>query len=419
MKRSLLSDKLGPLAQERKIPVAACCWENGKIADVFARGLQDGDPLDTTFPIASLSKSFTAAAILALRDEGKLALSDSVGSFLPELHDRERWKIATVLHVLSMQSGLATDNPWADRFLAHDDPAMDTVLAQPFIFAAPPGKEYHYSNLGYMLLGRIISRVSEEHALSFISKRILAPLGMSASSWNGVCSDTAVFGGLSSTLRDICRWIAFLIDTDSDGPGRFDEVLRRDSRRELQRGVVLIPGDYFTAQPVTRAAYAFGTARYPLGTGWAVGHSGGLPGSGCHMRWSIEHRCAVAAWGLATYFPAAGPCGEILEELAHDTRIYPTPTALVLERGETLRSLISNWDDAIARDLFSSNFFQDVTTEQAKAKLSAVCSAVNGNVRRLEIIGDRGVGGFLSHGGSLLLAFTLAPAEGGRIQELR
>src|SRR5262245_10729827 len=141
----------------------------------------------TAFRIASMTKSFTAAAVLLLRDEGRLALDDPIARHAPELsavraptHDGPA---LTIRHLLTMSAGFATDDPWADRHLAASDAEMDGYVRSGVTFAVDPGTAQEYSNLGYGMLGRIVQRVAGGRVQQVISERLLGPLGLSHTVW--------------------------------------------------------------------------------------------------------------------------------------------------------------------------------------------------------------------------------------------
>jgi serine-type D-Ala-D-Ala carboxypeptidase/endopeptidase len=137
---------------------------------------------DTVFRIASMTKSFTAAGVLQLRDVGALHLDDPVEAYVPELSgmkgptaDSPR---LTIRHLLTMAGGLPKDDAWADRQQGISDRAFSEMLRDGFSFARAPGTRYEYSNLGYAILGRVASAAAGIPYDEIIVQRLLEPLGM-------------------------------------------------------------------------------------------------------------------------------------------------------------------------------------------------------------------------------------------------
>ena len=128
----------------------------------------------TKFRLGSITKQFTAAAILLLEEEGKLKLEDPVRSHWPEAP--RSWDKVTIFHLLTHTSGMPQpDDTW--RF--SEGPAEETVSHfrdKPLEFE--PGTEYRYSNSGFILLAYLIERVSGQTYSDFLQERILKPLGM-------------------------------------------------------------------------------------------------------------------------------------------------------------------------------------------------------------------------------------------------
>lgn len=121
------------------------------------------------FHIGSISKSFTAIAILQLREEGKIDLHKPILGYLPWLKIETRFTPITVHHLLTHSAGLPGNVP---IFLS--DPAAKHTAAYP------PGEHFHYCNLGYDILGKLISTLDKRTYGDSIRKRILDPLGMNA-----------------------------------------------------------------------------------------------------------------------------------------------------------------------------------------------------------------------------------------------
>ena len=137
---------------------------------------------DTVFRIASMTKSFTASAILALRDDGALRLDDLAEDYVPELRG---WPLASpdsarisIRHLLTMTAGFPTDDPWGDRQQGLPLEEFATLLSRGVSFNWAPGTRFEYSNLGYAILGRVITAITGVAYPDYIRHRLLLPLGM-------------------------------------------------------------------------------------------------------------------------------------------------------------------------------------------------------------------------------------------------
>jgi D-alanyl-D-alanine carboxypeptidase len=154
----------------------------------FARLAADSGPAipatpEMRYSIGSISKQFTAAAILMLQEQGKLSLDDPVGKYIPGL---TRGDEVTIRQVLSHTSGY--QDYWPEDYvmtpMLHPETAqqiLDTWAKKPLDF--DPGTEWQYSNTNFVIAGRIVEIVSGEPLFQFLTERIFRPLGMT-SVWN-------------------------------------------------------------------------------------------------------------------------------------------------------------------------------------------------------------------------------------------
>ncbi|MBP9839154.1 MAG: beta-lactamase family protein, partial [Proteobacteria bacterium] len=251
MYKTLIEKHFQPFIETIKPPaLVAGLMKEGKLVETFSHSTSQCalPPEQWLFRIASMTKCFTAAAALLLRDQGKLQLSDRVIDYLPQLKNHASFSEITIYQLLTMQCGLPTDDPWADRYLGCTVSEFDQILSGNFSFVATAGTEYHYSNLGYMILGRVLSKAADVSILKFISDHILNPLEMKDTVWNteslgrqlGFCydqdklkaetgfvvkDDSAVFAGLWSSVADLSKWIAFLLDADHHMTSEFESIL--------------------------------------------------------------------------------------------------------------------------------------------------------------------------------------------------
>ena len=416
----------------------------------------------TLFRIASMTKSFAALAVLQLRDAGALALDDCAADYVPELASLVSLAAdapaITLRHLLTMSAGWPEDNAWGDRQLALDDVAFSALLARGVPFASVPGTQYEYSNLGYMVLGRIASRVAGMPFQQYVTERILAPLGMLQTCWNlddmtaapvargyddidgawveeplawmRSAGDTAAFGGLYTTVQDLARWVALFLSAWPPRAGDEPAVLRRASLREMQQAATARPpwlsGSALGEQVSPESgSYGFGLfAGYVAGLGRIVQHAGGLPGFGSHMAWLPDRDLGVIAFANRTYAPAVPIALQLLRRVvAHagvsERRIHPAPALTAAREGAT--RLLQHWDDALADALVADNFFLDLPRERWQQRVVRL-HALHGDLApdgEIEIDNPLRCGWKLrGERGWCMVFLTLAPTMPPRIQEI-
>ena len=189
---------------------------------------------DTIFEAGSVSKQFTAAAILLLAREGKLSLDDQARKYVPELPDYGA--PLTIRQMLNHTSGLRDWGSvvaiagWPRGTRVHNHAHVLDVVSRQRSLNFPSGTRYSYCNTGYNLAAIIVSRVSGQPFAEFTRARIFTPLGMSRTSWRDdytrVVKDRAIAysgapggfstempfenihgnGGLLTTVADLLRW---------------------------------------------------------------------------------------------------------------------------------------------------------------------------------------------------------------------
>lgn len=141
--------------------------------------------MDTRFRIASISKQFTAAAVLLLHEDKKLALTDPVGRHVKDLP--ESWRSATIHQLLTHTSGIRsyTATPEVkrlNRMGATPRELLNLVAAEPLAY--PHGARFAYNNTGYVLLGLVIESASGKKYEDFVQARLFDPLGMKNSGFD-------------------------------------------------------------------------------------------------------------------------------------------------------------------------------------------------------------------------------------------
>src|ERR1017187_2883297 len=260
---------------------------------------------ETAYNWASITKTFTAIAILQLRDHGKLSLDDPAVRYVPEMrqvHDAYGPIDAiTIRQLLSHSAGFRNPTwPWDCDDAANCDwqPFEPTKWAQvaamlPYTHIAfKPGSRWSYSNLGYVFLGQIIERLTGDDFEIYIQKNILMPLGMTESYFDRAPYfleshvsasylragatltpqpfdfDTGITtsnSGLKAPIQDMVKYLRFLIG-DPTNP-MYDVVLKRSSLDEAWTGVLpaIEPG-----QPATPYASGPLGAQPMMGLGFFV-----------------------------------------------------------------------------------------------------------------------------------------------------
>jgi CubicO group peptidase (beta-lactamase class C family) len=175
----------------RKIPgLALAIVRHGQLVKLQGYGLASVEleapvTADTVFELASVTKQFTAAAIMKLAEEGKVRLDDPVATYLPETPPT--WSAITIRHLLTHTAGLAKLGE-DFRALWQGGVGMNYTTAQMFDAATKdplsfaPGAGWQYSDVGYFLLGMVIEKASGQRYAAFLADRFFTPLGMRSTS---------------------------------------------------------------------------------------------------------------------------------------------------------------------------------------------------------------------------------------------
>lgn len=322
--------------------------EDGRLAYLGSAGVANtkgGRPIDgdTIFRIASMSKAFTALAVLKLRDEGRLTLDSLAEAYVPEMKD---WVYPTtdsprirVRDLLSHVAGFVTDDPWGDRQQDLSEADFTKLLEQGIAFNHAPQNAFEYSNLGYALLGRIITNVTGRPFDDYIIAEIAKPLGMDATGydifaapqdkralgyrWENeayVAEPTlgrgvfGAMGGVHTSANDYAKWVAFLLDAWPPRDGNEPGPVRRSTVRELSQGLNFprrsnrpgLEGRDACNMAVTYAMGFSAIADCDLGT--FLTHSGGYPGYGSNVLLLPDEGIGLFAFANRTY---AGPSSAV------------------------------------------------------------------------------------------------------------
>lgn len=361
---------------------------------------EDGYDVTTPFRVASLTKSFTALALLILRRQRRLTLDDLVATHLPELRVEAPadWPALRITHLLSMSAGLATDNPWGDRQESLSRDGLSAMLAGGLRLIFPPGGAFEYSNLGYAILGEIITRVSGQDYRAFVKETILDLLGLRdtrfaaeelASTapgyhrepalpgqpggwWPQPASGPGAFspiGGLYSSVRDLVAWTNLYLSRRVPDGASFTAADLREAQQPLN------PRATTQAPPPLRGlvtqsyGYGLGVESF-TDHGTVVSHAGGYPGFTAYMCWHVETGYAVIASTNGTHSAAPFAARTVLlpliakaESRTEKREPWPETLAAVARLDELVKDAVNGDASEVAAryaDLFAENVELDV-----------------------------------------------------------
>jgi CubicO group peptidase (beta-lactamase class C family) len=438
---------------------------DGELAHTGATGFRDVTAqapvdADTVFRIASMTKSFTAMAILKLRDEGKLSLDDPAERYVPEMagfrYPTSDAPKITIRHLLSHAEGFPEDNPWGDRQLADTEDQLSAMLRGGIPFSNAPGIAYEYSNLGFAILGRVVSSVSKMKYSDYISASILKPLGMASTTleqkdvpanrlargyrWeDGQWKDEPLLsngsfgsmGGMLTTVRDLSRYVGVYLSAWPPHDGPETAPIRRASLREMQQvwrpAPASVARDAAGAIQLNAGGYAFGLrSAQSCAFRHIVSHTGGLPGFGSIMLWLPDYGAGIVAFGNVTYTSWTRVTNTAMETLVQTAGLQPrqpTPAPALLDAREKVSRLVAHWDDALADSIAAENLFLDQTKARRRAeieKLKASVGACQPEVAMFDAIENalRGQWTMTCERGNLQVAITLAPTMPPKVQLL-
>jgi CubicO group peptidase (beta-lactamase class C family) len=293
--------------REKRMPsLSASVLRDGELAWETAIGLADVESgleatPDTQYRIGSITKTFTVAAIMQLRDEGKLDLEDTL-----ERHVEGAAHRPTIRRLLSHASGLQREtqnDSWLTLRFAPPDELLETLAQAELVL--PSGARFHYSNLAYALLGIVVERVSGMSYEDYVRGRLFEPVGLTRVSfapeppaalgylaqpyadgvWNTIGVDTgawAAAGQLWGTAGDICRWGAFLADPD-------ESVLAASSAEEMRTVQVIADHERWLS------GYGLGLELRRDDDYILAGHGGSMPGFIARLYFSPKEKVVVAA----------------------------------------------------------------------------------------------------------------------------
>ena len=257
---------------------------------------------DTAYQLASVSKQFTATAIMLLVEDGKLQLSDSITKYFSELP--ATWSNITVRHLLTMTSGIkdylnvVPPSEWRNDFTYAR--LLEIMKNEPLEFAA--GDKYAYSNSNYVLLAMLIQRLSGKSYDAFLAERVWGPLQMTAtrrdSPFDLIPHRAALYdwktnkfehidllnptlwnngdGGLLSTVLDLAKWDAALYT---------ERVLKKAVLEQMWAETPVNGGG--------KSGYGFGWSLSGARGHRMIGHGGGRPGTSTQISRFVDDSLTV------------------------------------------------------------------------------------------------------------------------------
>jgi CubicO group peptidase (beta-lactamase class C family) len=314
---------------------------------------------DTQYAVASITKTFTAASVLQLRDEGKLDLDVPLSRHLPEAAHGS----PTLRRMLAHASGLQREPP-GEVWETLEFPAEDELLARlaEAEQVLPGGTAWHYSNLAYALLGHLVARVSGRPFRDYVEERLLGPLGLTRTSWGPKAPAAKPYfvepysqavrrepelelggkggeSGLSSTVADLARWGSFLADPDR-------AVLTPASVDEMHQLQIM-------AEPDWSLGWGLGIELWRRGERIFGGHTGGFPGFLSMVVYSRPDRIGAALLTNSGRWPKLTETGLALAEAAvEELAPEPRPWAPEQPPPDEIVPLLGRWWSEGAETVF-------------------------------------------------------------------
>ena len=313
---------------EGRLPsVSAAVFRGGEVVWDDAVGLADVEQqleatTDSQYAVASITKTFTAASVLQLRDAGKLDLEDPLSRHIPEAAQGT----PTLRRLLSHASGLQREPPgevWETLHFPDEQELLTSLEEAEQVL--PPSAAWHYSNLAYALLGHVVSRVSGTPFQDYVRERLLSPLGLERTTWGpGEGAALPYFvepysdsvqrepvlevggkggeSGLYSTVGDLARWGSFLADPD-------ESVLAAVSVAQMHDLQIM-------AEPDWTLGWGLGIELWRRGERVYGGHTGGFPGFLSIMLYSRRDKIGAVLLTNSGTWPKLSATGLDLAEAA-------------------------------------------------------------------------------------------------------
>lgn len=409
----------------------------------------------SAFRIASMTKSFTAMAIMKLMEDGLISLDDPAAEYIPEMNDlvypTNDSPIITIENLLTMTAGFPEDNPWGDRQLDEPDSMLINLIKSGISFSNPPASAYEYSNTGFAILGMIVSRVSGMPYQEYITQNILEPLGMTETYWEyeDVPAEQLVIGyrpnsldiepmlhdgafgamgGLITSIADFSKYVSFHLSAYPARTEADNGPVKRSSLRQMHQPqfLRLISGatDWNDEPCPAMSGYGYG-----LGIGEnckgtkRVSHGGALPGFGSNYVFYPELGIGLMAFCNLTY-TSPWPYGDILKILFDELDLPSREVAtaeILTTRKDQIVDLITNWDANLEQEILAENFYLDEPRSKRMEEIGKLLEQAGtiqkaGDLRPLNQL--RGSFDLFGERDTLRVFFTLSPETEPKVQRL-
>lgn len=311
--RKELTERLKSATKGETSGVAVLVARDGEILFQGGFGYADVDqktPItaETKFRIGSVTKQFTAAAILKLVEQDRLSLEDPLAKYFPEFPGGDR---VTVRHLLNHTSGLKSYTDKPDFIVRVTQPIEPSELIASFQNDPPdfaPGTGFHYNNSAYFLLGEIIKKVSGKSYGEYLQETFFQPLGMTST---GVYDNADPPEGAARGYSYINEQLSPALDWDMSWAGAAGALYSTVGdlhlwNEALYGGKLLSPESLKAATTplelppdVDGMSYGFGLMIASVHRLPAIFHGGGLNGWASFLLWLPEQRCTIAVLGNA------------------------------------------------------------------------------------------------------------------------
>lgn len=299
---------LATFVDEKGPGAAAIVSQHGKVLYKGALGLANIElqvPLttDSIFRLGSITKQFTAAAIMMLAEQGKLSVNDDIHKYVPDFPTEGQ--VVTIANLLSHTSGIANytevEHIWKN--LIPTETSLDEMLTE---FAKQPmplktGEAMRYSNTGYVLLGKIIEVASKKNYADFIEQDIFAKLGMKNSHFGG----TQLIGNRASGYSRTEQGVVNADPINMMWPHAAGSLLSTVDDLDiwftaLRDGTLISKASYkkmitpFKLNDKSTSDYGYGLGMFDVNKYTAIGHGGGIHGFVTHAFYIPEEDLYVA-----------------------------------------------------------------------------------------------------------------------------